>query len=379
MYTCTSYDVSLAILNGPSTPLCILVIVPNRDPVRVCMSCYNRIESLRTPQANSLVNPLDEDSVSQQTLGSNPNEVPSVGGEGGGVNMTGRINSFPGGVSLNSFLEGSDEPLLAHLRNPPGHEIKNGSVNNGGGLFSSSQHSSTENSVEYCVEPLHKEDEERGGGETQALTYTVSSSDITAADPDDEFCVIETMSSKSSGDGVLPFNTLDSRLDVNALRAKLSKLESGQTAGGVGGGRIPSSSSSPQLNRFDEERDGGGSSGVFPGSPDSIIKETNDMEVEGGKVHTVSILVATPRTGVLWQFNSQPKGIAVGLKYQETQDNQGQVEVNNDRLSELVKCPFLYQVLPLRRVMSHKTILTGEYVAQKAGIYTLIFSNAHSK
>ena len=29
--------------------------------------------------------------------------------------------------------------------------------------------------------------------------------------------------------------------------------------------------------------------------------------------------------------------------------------------------------------MSHKTVLTGEYVAQKAGVYTLLFSNAHSK
>lgn len=39
----------------------------------------------------------------------------------------------------------------------------------------------------------------------------------------------------------------------------------------------------------------------------------------------------------------------------------------------------LLQVLPEKRVMSHKTILVGEYVAQKGGIYTLVFSNAHSK
>ena len=29
--------------------------------------------------------------------------------------------------------------------------------------------------------------------------------------------------------------------------------------------------------------------------------------------------------------------------------------------------------------MSHKTVLTGEYIAQKAGVYTLVFSNANSK
>ncbi|XP_019854093.1 PREDICTED: FYVE and coiled-coil domain-containing protein 1-like [Amphimedon queenslandica] len=329
----------------------------NKDPVRVCAGCYGKIETLRTPQASSLVNPVDEESVSVKPALSNPDTIPSGDGDTT-TNTINHINSFPGGVSLNSFLDGSDEPLLSHLR-----DGGQGSGTYNGKLFSSSQQSSMENSVEYCVEPLLQDDRVEGGDiGGKAITYTVSATDLTAAsDPDDEFCVIETMSTKS--DNVYPFGTPDSRLDVTALQAKLSKLETGQATPG-GSRRDPSSSSTPQLSRFDDsERDGSGeASGKIPGTPGSVIREVNDMEVEGGKTHTVTVMVRTPRTVVLWQFNSQPKGIAVGLKYQESHETETQVEV-----------------LPLRRVMSHKTVLTGEYVAQKAGIYSLIFSNAHSK
>lgn len=86
------------------------------------------------------------------------------------------------------------------------------------------------------------------------------------------------------------------------------------------------------------------------------------MNIEGGAVHHVSTEVHTPRTVLAWQFSSQPRGIAVGLSYRDVADQQEPVDI-----------------LPLRRVMSHKTLLTGEYVAQKAGIYIVTFSNTHSK
>ena len=299
----------------------MLLVHLNRDPVRVCVGCYGRIETLRTPQASSLVNPIDEDSVSVKPSLSNPDAIPRGGDTS--QSATNHINSFPGGVSLNSFLDGSDEPLLSHLR-----DNGQGSGTHNGKLFSSSQQSSMENSIEYCVEPLPKDDRVEGGAiDGKAITYTVSSTDLTAAsDPDDEFCVIETMSTKS--DNVYPFGTPDSRLDVTALQAKLSKLETGQATPG-GSRRDPSSSSTPRLNRFDDsERDGSGeASGRVPGTPGSVIREVSDMEVEGGKTHTVTIMVGTPRTVVLWQFNSQPKGIAIGLKYQESNETETQVEV----------------------------------------------------
>lgn len=37
------------------------------------------------------------------------------------------------------------------------------------------------------------------------------------------------------------------------------------------------------------------------------------------------------------------------------------------------------QVLPLKRCVSHKATLTGEYNAQKKGVYVLKFDNRHSK
>ena len=86
------------------------------------------------------------------------------------------------------------------------------------------------------------------------------------------------------------------------------------------------------------------------------------MNIEGGAIHQVPTVVRTPRTVVAWQFSSQPRGIAVGLSYKDLAGEQEPVDI-----------------LPLRRVMSHKTLLTGEYVAQKAGIYIVTFSNAHSK
>lgn len=200
--------------------------------------------------------------------------------------MSTSINPFPGGVPLSdssllhlSPLDGSDESLLQHLKEltRPKKEP--------------SQRSSFENSIEYSVEPLHARLDL-----DPTTTYTLTSTDNTTVDPDDEFCVIDTMPKGEA----FPFG--DSRLDVHALRNKLASLES-STVNGL------------------EEETGDyrkGSNQVSPTSSD--IQEVSDMEVEGGSVHSVLVLVETPRTVVSWQFSSQPKGIALGLKYQERED-----------------------------------------------------------
>lgn len=208
------------------------------------------------------------------------------------------ISSFPGGVALSNnnslFLDGSDESLLAHIKELTNHD-------------KTSHNSSLENSVEYSVEPLHKP-------ETQSnLTYTVtaSSGNGDTVDPDDGFCVIETAKNNSEVFPIGLDSPGDSRLDVNALRAKLARLESGG-----------------EENRImeDSEKDGSSSS-IVRSPPDSFLKEESDLDINGGMVHSVAVTVATPRTGVFWQFNSQPKGIAIGLNYQETEDKEPSIEV----------------------------------------------------
>ena len=92
------------------------------------------------------------------------------------------------------------------------------------------------------------------------------------------------------------------------------------------------------------------------------VKEEQEMNIEGGAIHQVPTEVHMPRTVLAWQFSSQPRGIAVGLSYRDFAGKQEPIDI-----------------LPLRRVMSHKTLLTGEYVAQNAGVYIITFSNAHSK
>lgn len=207
---------------------------------------------------------------------------PAPVGQNGTEDETNSINAFPGGVSLSTnnslFLGGSDdESLLQHLKELNSQKPLD-------------QQSPDENSAEYSVEPLRR-------NLLEPVTYTVTATDVTTVDPDDEFCVIEAMPKSE----VFPMG-LDSpgnsHLDVHALQAKLAKLES--------------------TSECIDEMDGLRRSSLSPAQSD--VMEVDDMEVDGGKVHNVAVKVATPRTVVSWQFSSQPKGIATGLKYQERED-----------------------------------------------------------
>ena len=260
-----------------------------RDPVRVCKNCLIKIQSLRTPQASTLVNtPLDDLSTQQ-----NGTAV------GSAVDETQSINAFPGGVSLSTdnsfFLGGSDddESLLQHLKELTHSQAlnkKSPSDNN-------ETQRSIEDSAEYSVEPLHK-------NLLEPVTYEMITTDATTIDPDNEYCIIDAFP-KSELFPVGLDSSDNTHLDVHALRAKLAKLE-----------------------ETDETERDGLTNGRRRSSLDSNLKEADDLEVEGGKVHNVTIKVATPRTVVSWQFSSQPKGIATGLKYQETKDDETLVDVS---------------------------------------------------
>ena len=250
------------------------------DPVRVCKTCNDKILSLRVPQASALVNTLDEEPSNPETSDSRQSEL---------------INTFPGGVSLSdsstlhlSPLDGSDESLLQHVR-----ELVKTPRN-------ISERVSLENSVEYSVDPVLS---------NTNITYTMTSTTTSSSqitDPDDEFCVIEAMPRNE----VFPVGVDspgDPRLDVSALRAKLATLETSTT---------------PMSNGTDNRLSS------KPGTPlDSDVQEMEEMEVAGGASHHVKILVNTPRAVVAWQFSSQPKGLAVGLNYQEQEGDKIIVEV----------------------------------------------------
>ena len=252
------------------------------DPVRVCKTCNDKILSLRVPQASALVNTLDEEPSNPET--SDPQNT----------RQSELINTFPGGVSLSdsstlhlSPLDGSDESLLQHVR----ELVKTPRI--------ISERVSLENSVEYSVDPVLS---------NTNITYTMTSTTTSSSkitDPDDEFCVIEAMPRNE----VFPVG-LDSpgdpRLDVSALRAKLATLETSTT---------------PMSNGTLKETENRLSS--KPGTLlDSDIQEVEEMEVAGGASHHVKVLVNTPRTVVAWQFSSQPKGLAVGLNYQEQEGDK---------------------------------------------------------
>jgi hypothetical protein len=296
----------------------------NKDPVRVCKSCQDKIVSLRTPQANCLVNTLsDEDQPHSTTTPINSSMEVKVS----------NVNSFPGGVPMSSslFLGGSDEPILKHVQNLTPFANKTSQ--------NSSQQNSLDNSAEYHIQRLNSKSPSIPP--LPSLNYTISS-DTTAADPDDDFCIIDALIGSDMFSGGMD-SSGTAHLNVVALQAKLATLESAAAH-----------------NDQDIVEKDGRKHQLHP--PDDDVIEVEDVEVEGGEVLPIQVPVALPRTVVSWQFSSQPKGIAIGLKYSHREDDES-----------------LTEVLPLKRVMSHKTMLTGEYIAQKAGIYTLVFSNAHSK
>ena len=171
-------------------------------------------------------------------------------------------------------MNDSDESLLQHVKDLITTTPRN-----------SSKRVSLDNSTDYSVDPL------RSPVTTQS--YSVPNSDNGSNDPDDEFCVIDL---KSGGNLVTSdYFENGSSLDVHTLRSKLATIES-------------SNNGSPNIS-FNHEN---GNAPIH-----DCLQEIDDLEVVGGGMHQVFVEVDTPRTKISWQFSSQPRGIAMGLNYNE--------------------------------------------------------------
>ena len=126
-------------------------------------------------------------------------------------------------------------------------------------------------------------------------TFGLTSSDNDTVDTEDEFCIIDIGTNQN--ETLVQIGAEDSKLDVSTLRAKLATLETSNTNEFMNSSNELESARSPI---------------------DDDIQEVEDMEVVGGGSHQVIVKVDTPRSIVMWQFSSQPRGIAMGLGYQES-------------------------------------------------------------
>ena len=284
------------------------------------MPCYHKIQALRTPQASSMVNTLAEESVAITADKSSAHP--------GSFTEQTSINNFPGGVSLSDSsmlqLDGSDEPVLQSVRDNVHHDPASD-------LQSS-----------YTIQPLNSPTiisapASSTGDHTpnEEVLFTLTSAKGRTADPDDDFCLIEAQP-KSEAFPLGLDSPGDPHLDLRALQQRLAILEDD--------------------NGMDRR------AGTPRGRAGSVVKdiqEVSEMQIEGGGTHRVTVVVDMPRTVVTWQFSSQPGGVGFGLML-KTESSDEEMEV-----------------LPVKRVNSHKTVLTGEYVAQRAGIYLLVFNNSN--
>lgn len=242
----------------------------------------------------------------------------------------GSINNFPGGVLLSDSsmlqLDSSDEHILQSV-----HDGMRQTVD------------PLQASGQYAIEPLNSPtiisapaSYTDGYTPTEEVLFTLTSARGRTANPDDDFCLIEAQP-RSEAFPLGLDSPGDPQLDLLALQQRLAILEDG---------------ASPNVPRRDTSRARGGS--VM-----RDVQEVSEMMIEGGGLQRVNVEVDMPRTVVTWQFSSQPGGISFGLMF------------------KALTSEFEMEVLPVKRVNSHKTVLTGEHVAQKAGVYSLIFSNSN--
>ena len=222
---------------------------------------------------------------------------------------------------------------------------------------------------EYSVDPEAKKREsarsdsqQSGGGASEGVQYHIAA--VEGDSLGESYYLVDTNPQFPVGVDV-PGNQF---FDVDALASKLASLEVRQQGAGAPGGEI----SDPTVSSK-------GSAGF------------TEVALEGGGAHTVKVKVEKKGTAVSWEFMSEPKGLAFGLSFEDLEGTK-----NEQVCVSLCVCPCLstyvqyntnfahththtLQILPLRRCVSHKAALSGEYVAQKVGNYILRFDNCHSK
>ncbi len=166
------------------------------------------------------------------------------------------------------------------------------------------------NSTDYLVDPELKQREaekihRQTGEEISTSDGSVRISSVEGEDDQDGYYVIES----DPQNGAFPVG-LDSpgipKLDVESLASKLASLEMSATIEKSHARRVSDSSTSSGVARSTEYK---------------------EVMIEGGGVKNVSMSVAKIGTAIVWEFSTEPKGIAFGIWYKEKKDSEKEVEV----------------------------------------------------
>ena len=167
------------------------------------------------------------------------------------------------------------------------------------------------NSSDYLVDPelKQREAEKMKGEQIDTPDGNVHISSVEGGGSDDDgYYVIES----DPQNCVFPVG-LDSpgtpKLNFDALASKLASLEVTNTIEKSHARRISDGSSS--------------SSGVARSS------EFKEVVIDGGGVQNVPMTVVRIGTAIVWEFSTEPKGIAFGIWYKEKKDSQKEVEVSD--------------------------------------------------
>ena len=147
---------------------------------------------------------------------------------------------------------------------------------------------------------------------------------------DEDYYLIDTesvsLTTTANGNASFPVGLVDpitgpGALDVGALASRLSMLES-STLAVEDRGRVDDGGDGqdqPSLSRQTSEGCG----------------EMTEVELGGGEVHEVRMVVERCGTGVVWEFSTEPKGIAFGISYREKMDTTQEDEVRVQQITLL--------------------------------------------
>ena len=165
------------------------------------------------------------------------------------------------------------------------------------------------NSSDYMVDPELKQREAaklqlNGTEEIDTAHGCVRISTVEGDSVDDSYYVIESDPQNSA----FPVG-IDSpgapRLDVDALASKLASLE--------------------VTNIIEKSHARRVSDGSTTGTAKS--SEYREEVMEGGAVHIVPMTIQKIGTAIVWEFSTEPKGIAFGISYKEKKDSKREDEV----------------------------------------------------
>ncbi len=172
--------------------------------------------------------------------------------------------------------------------------------------------------MEYSVDPEIRQREAERSRQTDKSLYSISTVDyhvssVQGETIDESYCLIDTQPEEESFPiGIDHPGTLRG-LDVNALASKLATLEDGDD--GVVGGGGEGVRGEGQRRRISNR------SGRV-GCPD-----VTEVMMEGGGVHRVLVQIEKLGTAIVWEFSTEPKGIAFGVCYKDTKESEMEDEV----------------------------------------------------